>query len=32
VPKDLIGKTVTLKAGFNLAPLETISRPIEVKL
>jgi len=32
VPKELAGKTVTVKVEFNLAPLETISKPIEVKL
>jgi hypothetical protein len=32
VPQELIGKTVTIKVQFNLAPVETISPPIEVKL
>jgi len=32
VPKELVGKTVTVKVEFNLAPLEVISKPIEVKL
>jgi hypothetical protein len=32
VPQELIGKTVTLKVQFDLAPVEVISQPIEVKL
>jgi hypothetical protein len=32
VPKELAGKTVTVKVEFNLAPIEVISQPIEVKL
>jgi hypothetical protein len=32
VPKELAGKTVTIKVEFNLAPIEVISKPIEVKL
>jgi hypothetical protein len=32
VPKELVGKTVTIKAEFNLAPVEVISKPIEVEL
>jgi hypothetical protein len=32
VPKELVGKTVTVKVQFDLAPLETISKPIEVQL
>jgi hypothetical protein len=32
VPQELIGKTVTVKVQFNLAPLETVSEPVEVKL
>jgi hypothetical protein len=32
VPQELVGKTVTVKVQFNLAPVETVSQPIEVKL
>jgi hypothetical protein len=32
VPSELIGKTVTVKVELNLAPLETVSKPVEVKL
>jgi hypothetical protein len=32
VPKELVGKTVTIKVEFNLAPVQVISQPIEVKL
>jgi hypothetical protein len=32
VPKDLEGKKVSIKVQFDLAPVETISQPIEVKL
>jgi hypothetical protein len=32
VPKELVGKTVTVKVEFNLSPVEVISKPIEVKL
>jgi hypothetical protein len=32
VPKDLVGKTVTVKVQFDLAPLEMISKPIDVQL
>jgi len=32
VPNNLAGKTVTVKVEFNLAPLETVSQPVEVKL
>jgi hypothetical protein len=32
VPKELVGKTVTVKVQFDLAPLEMISKPIDTKL
>jgi hypothetical protein len=32
VPKELDGKTVMVKVQFDLAPVETISQPIKVKL
>jgi len=32
VPKELVGKTVTIKVQFDLAPVETISKPIKVQL
>jgi hypothetical protein len=32
VPQELVGKTVAIKVQFDLAPLEVISPPIEVKL
>jgi hypothetical protein len=32
VPKELIGQTVTIKVDFDLAPLQTVSKPVEVKL
>jgi hypothetical protein len=32
VPKELDGKTVTIKVKFDLAPVEVISQPIEVAL
>ena len=32
VPKNLSGKKVTVNVEFNLAPLPTTSKPIEVQL
>jgi hypothetical protein len=32
VSKELAGKTVTVKVQFDLAPLEIISKPVEVQL
>jgi hypothetical protein len=32
VPSELVGKTVTVKVQFDLAPVETISLPLDVKL
>jgi len=32
VPKELVGKTVTVKVQFDLAPLEMIGKPIDTKL
>jgi hypothetical protein len=32
VSKELVGKTVTVKVQFDLAPVEVISKPVEVKL
>jgi len=32
VPNELVGQTVTIKVQFDLAPVETTSKPIEVKL
>jgi len=32
VPKELDGKTVTVRIKFDLAPVEVISQPIKVKL
>jgi hypothetical protein len=32
VPKNLDGKTVSVKVQFDLAPVEVISQPIEVAL
>jgi hypothetical protein len=32
VPKELVGKKVTIKVDFNLKPIETVSEPVEVTL
>jgi hypothetical protein len=32
VPKNLLGKKVTIAANFDLAPLETVCKPVEVEL
>jgi len=32
VPKELVGKKVTIKVDFNLKPIEIISKPIDVTL
>jgi hypothetical protein len=32
VPKDVVGKKVTIQGGFDLGPIETISKPVETDL
>jgi hypothetical protein len=32
VPTELVGKKVTIKVNFNLKPIETMSKPVEVTL
>jgi hypothetical protein len=32
VPQNLSGKKVTIKADFNLKPIETVSKSVEVQL
>jgi hypothetical protein len=32
VPKELIGKKVTIKVDFDLKPVETVSKAVEVTL
>jgi hypothetical protein len=32
VPQNVIGKKVTIKIQFDLSPLETVGKPIEIQL
>jgi len=32
VPKELVGKKISIKVNFDLKPIETISKPVEVTL
>jgi len=32
VPEELVGRKVTIKVNFDLKPIETISKPVDVTL